>query len=74
MKFSMNAYERLKENETKKLAGSAQDLFNLIHSFGKNEQLTNFVNVWMLDHPMQMPKTVTCGPFQMYFYENLFFS
>ena len=70
----MNAYERLKENETKKLAGSAQDLFNLIHSFGKNEQLTNFVNVWMLDDPMQMPKTVTCGPFQMYFYENLFFS
>ena len=74
MKFSMNAYERLKENETKKLAESAQDLFNLIHSFGKNEQLTNFVNVWMLDDPMQMPKTVTCGPFQMYFYENLFFS
>ena len=70
----MNAYERLKENETKKLAESPQDLFNLIHSFGKSDQLTNFVNVWMLEDPMQMPKTVTCGPFQMYFYENLFFS
>ena len=48
LKFSMNAYERLKENETKKLSESAQDLIHLIHSFGKNEQLTNFVNVWML--------------------------
>ena len=26
----------------------------------------------MLEELMQMPKTVTCGPFQIYFYENLF--
>ena len=26
----------------------------------------------MLEDPIQMPKTVTCGPFQIYFYENLF--
>ena len=44
VKFSMNTYERLKENETKKLSESAKDLFHLIHSFEKNEQLTNFVN------------------------------
>ena len=69
----MNAYERLKENQIKKLSERAQDLFHLIHSFGKNKQLTNFVNVWMLEDPIQMPKPVTCGPFQIYFYENLFF-
>ena len=73
LKFSMNAYEKLTENEIKKLSESAQDFFHLIHSFGKNEQLTNFVNVWMLEDPIQMPKTVTRGPFQIYFYENLFF-
>ena len=44
LKFSMNAYTRLKENEIKKLE-SAQDLFCLIHTFGKNEELTNFANV-----------------------------
>ena len=33
LKFSMNAYERLKENEIKKFSESAQDLFLLIHGF-----------------------------------------
>ena len=27
----------------------------------------------MLEDPIQMSKTVTCEPFQIYFYENLFF-
>ena len=67
LKFSMNAYEKLLEKEIKKLSESAQDFFHLMHSFGKNKQLTNFVNVWMLEDPIQMPKTVNCGPFQIYF-------
>ena len=71
LKFSMNSYENLAENETKKLSETAQDLFHLTHSFGKNENITNFVN--MLEDPIQRPTTVTCGPFQLYFYENLFF-
>ena len=45
----MNAYERLKENEIKKLSESAQDLFHLTRSFGKNEQVTIFVNVSILE-------------------------
>ena len=73
LKFSMNSYQNLAENETKKLSETAQDLFHLTHSFGKNENITNFVNVWMLEDPIQKPTTVTCGPFQLYFYENLFF-
>ena len=44
-----------------------------MHSFGKIEQLTNFVNVCTVEDPIQIPKNVTCGPFQMYFYANLFF-
>ena len=27
----------------------------------------------MLEDPIQMPKTVTCGPFQIYFSKNPFF-
>ena len=44
---------------------TAQDLFHLIQSFGKNENIANFVNVWMLEDPIQKPT--------MYFSENLFF-
>ena len=73
LKFSMNAYEKLAGNEIRETSESAQDFFHLIHSFGKSEQLTNFENVWMLEDPIQMPKTVTCAPFQIYFFENLFF-
>ena len=67
LKFSMNADENLAENEIKKLSESAQEFFHLIHSFGKNEQQTNFVNVWMLEDPKRMHKTVTCGRFQIEF-------
>ena len=54
LKFSMNAYEKLAESEIKKLLESTQEFFHLIHSFGKNEYLTNFVNVWMLENPMKL--------------------
>ena len=73
LKFSMNAYERIKENETKKLSESAQELFHLIHSFRKNEQLTNFVSVWMLEDPMQMPKTFLMDFFKYIFTKTFFF-
>ena len=38
-------------------------LFHLIYSFDKNGNITNFVNVWMLQDPIQMDTTITCGPF-----------
>ena len=52
LKFSMNAYKKLTENEIKIFLEGAQDFFHLIHGFGKSEQLTNFVNVWMLEDPI----------------------
>ena len=73
LKFSMASNEKLTENEIKKLSETAQDLYHLIYNFRKNENITIFVNVWMLKDPIQEPKTVTCSPFQLYFYENLFF-
>ena len=62
LKFSMNSSENQVENETKKLLETAQDLFHLIHSSRKNENITNFVSVWMLENPIQKPTTMTCGP------------
>ena len=39
LKFSMDAYERLKEKDIKKLLESAQDLFHLMHSFVKKQRI-----------------------------------
>ena len=73
LKFSMSSYEKLTKNEIKKLSETVQDMFHLMYSFRKNENVTSFVKVWMLKDPIKEPKTVTCGPLQLYLYENLFF-
>ena len=73
LKFSINSYENMAESERKKLSETAQGFLHLIHSFRKNEIITNFVNVWTLEGLIQKPTTVTCTPFQLHFYENLFF-
>ena len=73
LKSSMNSYENLIKNETKKLSETAQDLFHLRYSFGKSENIANFVNVWKLEDPVLKPTTMTCRPFYLYFYKNLFF-
>ena len=52
LKFSMNSYKNLAKNETKKLSETAQDLLHVIHSFGRNENITHFVNVWMRQYPI----------------------
>ena len=74
LKFSMGGYDRLTEKEIHELSETAQDFFHLIHNFGRNEKITNFVNVWMLEDAIQLSHTITCGPYQIYFYKNLFFS
>ena len=73
LKFPMAGYKNLTKKEISGLFSVARDFFHLIHSFGMNEKITNFVNVWMLEDPIQIATTSTCGPFQLYFYENLFF-
>ena len=56
----------------KKLFETAQDFFRLIHSFEKNENIANLVNVWMLEGPIQKPTIVTRWSFSLYFNEKLF--
>ena len=51
--FSMTSYEKLTKNEINMFLETAQDLLHLIYSFGKNVNVTNFVNVWMLEDPIE---------------------
>ena len=49
LKFSMNSYKNLAENETKKLSEAAQDLLHLRNSFGKkwkHYKLSERVYAW----------------------------
>ena len=65
IKFNMGANSYHK----KKLSLLVKQLeIYFINAFGKKLKLRSFVNVWMVEDL----ETVTCGIFQIYFYENLF--
>ena len=68
----MNGYKNLAEKEIFNLSSAAQDFFHLIYNFVKNENITNFVNVWILEDLIQMNTTITCGLFQLYFLKTYF--
>ena len=69
----MNGYDKLTEEEIKELSETAWDVFHLTSSFGRNENITNFANVWMLEDRIQLSHTITCGPFQIHFTRICFF-
>ena len=58
---------------SKSLSEIARDFFHLLEAFGKTKNIKEFVNVWLLEDPVQQMETTTCGAFQLYFFENLFF-
>ena len=41
-------------------------------NFGDFLKVKDFLNIWMVEDPIQTSETATCGIFQLYFYENLF--
>ena len=73
LKFFMKGYKNLASIEVSNLFNTAKDFFHFVDSFNKSEKITNFVNVWMLEDPIQIEPTSTCGPLQIHFYKNLFF-
>ena len=72
LRFSVKNFCELKDNEKLSLSETAQDLSHFIENFGRYENQVN-VNMWMLEGPTQKIETDTCGLFQIYFYDNLFF-
>lgn len=70
----MPSYKKLIENEINKLSETGQDLFHHIYSFGKNENITNFVNAWMLEDPMQDLKDSNIWSIPAIFFRQPFFS
>ena len=71
-KFNLNAYKYLSKKELDALNGTASNFFRFIQAFGNKLKLRDFVNIWMVEDRLQDLNYVTCGIFQIYFYNNLF--
>lgn len=52
LKFSMAGYEGLTNNERMLLSETGREFSHLLESFGKNENITKFLNVWLLEDPI----------------------
>ena len=74
IKFNLNACKNLSKKELDNLSDTARDFFYFIQSFGNKLKLKDFVNIYiyMVEDRVQDLDTVTCGIFQIYFYDNLF--
>ena len=70
IRFNLNACKNLSVDELDALSNTASNFFHFIQDFGKKFKLRNFVNLWMVEDRVQ--DSVTCGIFQLYFYDNLF--
>ena len=48
------------------------DFFYFIQAFDEFLKVKDGLIIWMAEDPIQDTEAVTCGIFQLYFYENLF--
>ena len=73
LRFSWSAYDKLKQEEGKKLLTNfTQNLFYLLSKFSKFNKIKNEVKLILVDDELQRIDSDTCGGFQLYLYKNLF--
>ena len=72
IKSSMKACKNLSQKEIVHLSDRARDFFHFVQRFGNFLKGNDFLDIWMVEDPIQMTETVTSGLFQIYGYENLF--
>ena len=72
IRFNLNASKNLTKRELDALSDTASNFFHFVQAFGKKLKLSDFVNIWMVEDRVQDLNSVTCGVFQIYFYDNLF--
>ena len=72
IRFDLNACKNLSKREHDALSNTATNFFNFIQAFGNKLKLRDFVNICVVEDRVQDLNSVTCGIFQLYFYDNLF--
>ena len=71
IKFNLNACKNLTKKELDVLSDTATNS-SFVQAFGNKLKLRDFVNIWIVEDRVQDLNSVTCGIFQMNFYDNLF--
>ena len=72
IRFNLNACKNLSKKEVDALSDTTSNIFHFTQAFGNKLRLHDFVNIWMVEDRVQDLNSVTCGIFQIYFYDNLF--
>ena len=68
----MNTCKHLNKAEVDNFSDTARDFFCFIQSFENKLKIRDFVDLQMVEDSIQSLDMVTCGKFQIYFYDNLF--
>ena len=63
IKFSMKPCKKLSNKKIGNLSDTARDFFYFVQSFGDFLKVKDFLNIWMVEEPVQLSETVTCGIF-----------
>ena len=71
MKFCINTWQKMLQKTKSQLTETAQNFFHLLEQFAKLKQC-QCMNILILENRVQNLLTSDCGPFQLYFYKNLF--
>ena len=72
IRFNLNAFENLSKKKLDTLSDTATNFFHFIQAFGNKLKLRDFVNISTVEDRVQDRNSLTCGIFQIYFYDNLF--
>ena len=70
--FSRKNFSRLIKNEVEQLSVPAFYFFKFLDDFGEHKNVQDKIRVFTLDDTLQRMNSDYCGPFQLYFYYNLF--
>ena len=71
IKFNLNTCKNLTKKELDVLSDTATNS-SFVQAFGNKLKLRDFVNICIVEDRVQDLNSVTCGIFQMNFYDNLF--
>ena len=72
IQFNLHACKNLYTEELNALSNATNNFFHFVQVFGNKLKLRNFVKLWMVKDRIQNLDSVTCGAFQLYFYNGLF--
>ena len=71
MNFCVNTWQKMSQKTRNQLTEIAQNLFHLMKQFAKLKK-SHCMNIIILENNLQDLLKPDCGPFQLYFYKNLF--